>query len=152
MLSPQNAFGEDELRDFDVRVKRFLKGRGIPESAVDASGYVAEVKIDGLAVELTYERGRVLRGAPRGDGVRGGDVRGDAPSANPRSPAAGPVRQLDPRVTASRRLSLWVYGTGREEGLSFATHGEELGLLAGWGFPVNWAGEHTCRDIGEVVA
>jgi len=77
MLSLQNAFGEDELRDFDVRVKRFLKGRGIPESAVDASGYVAEVKIDGLAVELTYERGRFLRGATRGDGVRGEDVTGN---------------------------------------------------------------------------
>ena len=65
MLSLQNAFGEDELRDFDVRVKRFLKGRGIPESAVDASGYVAEVKIDGLAVELAYEGGRFVRGATR---------------------------------------------------------------------------------------
>jgi len=209
MLSLQNAFGEEELREFDARVKRFLKGRGFPEEAVNASGYVAEVKIDGLAVELTYEEGRYVRGATRGDGTRGEDVTGnlrtirdvpleisrtgpaasrsphairkDPPGvldvrgevymdrrdfeemnrgrvrlgeptfANPRNAAAGSVRQLDPRITASRRLNLWVYGTGRVEGVSFATHWEELRLLAGWGFPVNWEGSRLCRDTGEVI-
>ncbi len=202
MLSLQNAFSEAELREFDARVRRFLKGRGVPESALDRSGYVAEVKIDGLAVELTYENGKYVRGATRGDGVRGEDVTpnirtiddvplsiprklskdaagpprlldargeiymekkefralnrgrerlGEPPFANPRNAAAGSVRQLDPRVTASRRLRLWVYGTGRVEGASFPSHWEELELLSGCGFPVNRDGSRICRTIDEVL-
>ncbi|MBI5575227.1 MAG: NAD-dependent DNA ligase LigA [Deltaproteobacteria bacterium] len=210
MLSLQNAFSEEELREFDARVRRFLKARGVPESNLDRSGYVAEVKIDGLAVELTYEDGKYSRGATRGDGVRGEDITqnlrtipdvplaiprmsssaagktseaismppprlldargeiymqrnefrelnrgrerlGEPPFANPRNAAAGSVRQLDPRVTASRRLRLWVYGTGRMDGLQFNHHWEELGLLAGWGFPVNREGSRVCRTIEEVL-
>ncbi|HEU4949163.1 MAG TPA: hypothetical protein VFT11_00230, partial [Candidatus Deferrimicrobiaceae bacterium] len=70
MLSLQNAFSEKELLEFDARVRRFLAGRDVPGNALDRSGYVAEVKIDGLAVELTYERGRYILGATRGDGTR----------------------------------------------------------------------------------
>ncbi len=204
MLSLQNAFGEEELREFDARVRRFLKdrGRGL-EATLDASGYVAEAKIDGLAVELTYEDGKYARGATRGDGVRGEDVTanlrtipdvplalrkasfappsplhvrgevymtkaefremnrgrerlGEPPFANPRNAAAGSVRQLDPRVTASRRLHLWVYGTGVDlsgkGGAFFTHHWEELVLLEKWGFPVNWDGSRQCRAIEEVVA
>lgn len=202
MLSLQNAFSDSELREFDSRVRRFLKGRGIGEETLGRWGYVAEVKIDGLAVELTYEGGKYVRGATRGDGVRGEDVtanlrtlrdvplslreerkkgetvpsrldvrgevymekrdlsalnrgreRAGEPSfANPRNAAAGSVRQLDPRVTASRRLKLWVYGTGRVEGAGYATHWEELALLAELGFPVNREWSRRCRDIEEVVA
>ena len=177
MLSLQNAFSEEELHEFDARVRRFLAGRGAPADALDRSGYVAEVKIDGLAVELTYEGGRYARGATRGDGVRGEDVtanlrtipdvplsvprgtsKGGAPPpslltargevymekrdlealnrgreragepifANPRNAAAGSVRQLDPKVTASRRLKLWIYGAGRVEGEGFPSHWDEL--------------------------
>ncbi|NNF84548.1 MAG: NAD-dependent DNA ligase LigA, partial [Deltaproteobacteria bacterium] len=198
MLSLQNAFGEEELRDFDVRVKRHLESQGDPGGGgrIDQIGYTAEVKIDGVAVELTYENGRFVRGATRGDGTRGEDVTGnlrtipDIPLSIPRSPSAGPVpevldvrgeiymekkefielnrgrerlgepifanprnaaagsvRQLDPRVTASRRLGLWVYGVGRIvpgssdlpaiEPFFFDTHMEELDRLHSWGFPVN---------------
>lgn len=210
MLSLQNAFSDDELREFDARVRRLLRGRGVPEPALSAAGYVAEVKIDGLAVELTYEQGRYVRGSTRGDGVRGEDVTanlrtisdvplaiprklpvgipsfpgaisidsprlldvrgeiymektefrelnrgrerlGEPSFANPRNAAAGSVRQLDPRVTASRRLRLWVYGTGRVEGISISSHWEELELLAGWGFPVNREGSRNCRTIEEVL-
>ncbi|GAB4230931.1 MAG: NAD-dependent DNA ligase LigA [Deltaproteobacteria bacterium] len=199
MLSLQNAFSAEELRDFDARVRRFLAGRGVSADALDRSGYVAEVKIDGLAVELTYERGTYVRGATRGDGVRGEDVtanlrtipdvplslpggrakdvpplltvRGEAymekldlaalnrgreragePAfANPRNAAAGSVRQLDPRVTASRRLKLWVYGTGRVEGAVFPSHREELSFLSDLGFPVNHGGTRLCREIGEAI-
>ncbi|MDA8122918.1 MAG: NAD-dependent DNA ligase LigA [Deltaproteobacteria bacterium] len=210
MLSLQNAFAEEDLIEFDARVRRFLRGRGAPESSLSATGYVAEVKIDGLAVELSYEEGNYLRGTTRGDGIRGEDVTAnirtiqdvplaiprkrpvDAPSppgtlfidpprvldvrgeiymekreflelnrgrerkgepsfANPRNAAAGSVRQLDPRVTASRRLRLWVYGTGRFEGVSFSDHWEELGLLSGWGFPVDWKWSRRCRTIDEVL-
>ncbi len=71
MLSLDNAYSEDELRAFDERVRRGLGETGaIPESVA----YVAELKIDGLSIALTYDDGRLLRGATRGDGVRGEDV------------------------------------------------------------------------------
>ncbi|HSL21567.1 MAG TPA: NAD-dependent DNA ligase LigA [Vicinamibacterales bacterium] len=67
MLSLDNAYNEDELRAFDERVRR---GLGTP----DAVEYVAELKIDGLSIALTYEDGVLVRGATRGDGTRGEDV------------------------------------------------------------------------------
>ena len=212
MLSLQNAFREEELIEFDARVRRFLRGRGHGlEADLDAGGYVAEGKIDGLAVELLYENGEYVRGATRGDGIRGEDVtanlktvpeiplalpgkgahrgrggiappppaslsvrgevymtktdfkdlnrgrerRGEPVFANPRNAAAGSVRQLDPRVTASRRLHLWVYGTGqdpsRTDGSFFTRHREELEILKKWGFPVNTEFSRACRSIREVL-
>ena len=68
MLSLDNAYNEDELRAFDERVR---KGGGLGDHRVD---YVAEMKIDGLSIALTYEDGRLVRGATRGDGSRGEDV------------------------------------------------------------------------------
>ena len=69
MLSLDNAYAEEELRAFDERVRRSL-GTGEGEQV----RYVAELKIDGLGIALTYENGRLLRGVTRGDGVRGEDV------------------------------------------------------------------------------
>ncbi|HEX9141339.1 MAG TPA: NAD-dependent DNA ligase LigA [Gaiellaceae bacterium] len=66
MLSLSNVFNEDELRAFDQRVRKLL-GR-------DDVGYVCELKIDGLAINLTYQDGRFIRGATRGDGLVGEDV------------------------------------------------------------------------------
>ena len=68
MLSLDNAYSEDELRAFDERVR---KTAGLGETKV---AYVAEMKIDGLSIALTYEDGRLVRGATRGNGVRGEDV------------------------------------------------------------------------------
>ena len=68
MLSLDNAYNEDELRAFDERVR---KAAGLGDRAVI---YVAELKIDGLSMALTYENGRLVRGATRGDGSRGEDV------------------------------------------------------------------------------
>ena len=68
MLSLDNAYDEDDLRAFDERVR---KGAGLGETSVP---YVTELKIDGLSIALTYERGRLVRGATRGDGIRGEDV------------------------------------------------------------------------------
>ena len=68
MLSLDNAYDEDELRAFDERVR---KGTGAGDSSV---AYVAELKIDGLSIALTYQDGRLVRGATRGDGVRGEEV------------------------------------------------------------------------------
>jgi DNA ligase (NAD+) len=67
MLSLDNAYSEEELRAFDDRVRRGL-------GTEDPVTYVAELKIDGLSIALTYENGRLVRGATRGDGVRGEDV------------------------------------------------------------------------------
>lgn len=208
MLSLQNAFSEAEIRDFDARVRRFLGGRKAAAEPLPPLDYVAEVKIDGLAIELTYEKGRFVRGATRGDGVRGEDVTanlrtipqvplsiprldpaspgahrkappppallevrgevymdredfrelncgrarlGEPPFANPRNAAAGSVRQLDPRVTASRRLKIFVFGTGRIEGPNLRSHWEELEYLSDMGFPVNRRGSRLCRNIDEVL-
>jgi DNA ligase (NAD+) len=81
MLSLDNAYNEDELRAFDERVRR---GAGVGETPV---AYVAELKIDGLSIALTYEDGRLVRGATRGDGVHGEDV-----TANVRTIRAIPLR------------------------------------------------------------
>jgi DNA ligase (NAD+) len=80
MLSLDNAYDERELRAFDERVR---KGGGLGDAAV---AYVAELKIDGLSIALTYEDGRLVRGATRGDGVRGEDV-----TANVRTIRAVPL-------------------------------------------------------------
>ena len=68
MFSLDNAYSEDELKAFDERVR---KGAGLGDTPV---AYVAEMKIDGLSIALTYEDGRLVRGATRGNGVRGEDV------------------------------------------------------------------------------
>ena len=67
MLSLDNAYNEQELREFGERVRRGLDSPG-------PITYVAELKIDGLSIALTYENGRLTRGATRGDGSRGEDV------------------------------------------------------------------------------
>jgi DNA ligase (NAD+) len=67
MLSLENAFSEAEARDFDERLKRFLR-------ATQEFHYVMEPKVDGCAIELVYEQGRFSVGSTRGDGLRGEDV------------------------------------------------------------------------------
>src|SRR5262245_32622430 len=86
MLSLANAFSHDELRAFDTRVRRGLGLPPAPEDAPDLR-YVAELKIDGLAISLRYERGRFVQGATRGDGTTGEDV-----TANLRTISAIPDR------------------------------------------------------------
>jgi DNA ligase (NAD+) len=73
MLSLGNAFSHDELRAFDARVRRGLGLPAAPEPA-HVLTYVAELKIDGLAISLRYEKGRLALGATRGDGTTGEDV------------------------------------------------------------------------------
>src|SRR5580704_17989960 len=79
MLSLDNAYNDEELRAFDERVRK-VGGRA-------DTAYVAEMKIDGLSIALTYENGRLARGATRGDGGRGEDV-----TANVRTIRAIPLR------------------------------------------------------------
>jgi DNA ligase (NAD+) len=97
MLSLSNAFSHDELRAFDTRVRRGLGLPAAPEPADDLR-YVAELKIDGLAITLRYERGRFVQGATRGDGTTGEDV-----TANLRTIAAIPATLSDSGATADVR-------------------------------------------------
>jgi DNA ligase (NAD+) len=96
MLSLSNAFGHDELRAFDARVRRGLGLPAAPEPAEELT-YVAELKIDGLAVSLRYERGRFTLGATRGDGATGEDV-----TPNLRTIRAIPERLPEPATLEAR--------------------------------------------------
>ncbi len=176
MLSLDKSFDDNELIEFDRRLKRHV-GMDSDESIA----YVCELKIDGLAVSLRYEEGTLVQGATRGDGRRGEDItanlrtvrsiplrlrsdpppvvevrgevflpvpeferinaeraeNGEEPFANPRNCAAGSVRQLDPSITASRRLDIFCFGTGEVEGTTFDTHLEELEMLRSLGLRLN---------------
>jgi DNA ligase (NAD+) len=94
MLSLDNAYSADELREFDARIRRGLE---LPPEGNDTPPltYVAELKIDGLSLALTYEDGRLVRGVTRGDGTRGEDV-----TSNVRVIRAVPLRLHD---TGSRQ-------------------------------------------------
>src|SRR5262245_8002018 len=96
MLSLDNAYNEDELRAFDERVRR---GASLGDAAV---GYVAELKIDGLSIALTYENGRLVRGATRGSGVSGEDVTPNVRTirAIPLSLRGGPAGRIEVRGEA----------------------------------------------------
>jgi DNA ligase (NAD+) len=175
MLSLDNAFDTEEFAEFCARAKRFL-------GWTEPLAIVAEPKIDGLSINLTYEDGVFVHGATRGDGQEGEDVTanlrtmtgvvperltGAAPRlieirgevfmtkadflalneaqaaagqklfANPRNAAAGGLRQLDARITASRRLSLFAYAMGEVSEPVADTHAGYLDRLRGWGFTVN---------------
>jgi DNA ligase (NAD+) len=93
MLSLDNAYTEEELRAFDERVR---KGAGLGHANV---AYVAEMKIDGLSIALTYEDGRLVRGATRGNGVRGEDVTANVRTirAIPLSLRGGPRGHVEAR-------------------------------------------------------
>src|SRR5918912_132489 len=84
MLSIENAYSLDELREWDARVKRGL--------GVENVEYEAELKIDGVSIDLLYENGALARAATRGDGVRGDDV----------TPNVRTVRNLPLRIPADR--------------------------------------------------
>ncbi|MGZ8438031.1 MAG: NAD-dependent DNA ligase LigA [Candidatus Limnocylindrales bacterium] len=96
MLSLGNAFSHDDLRAFDARVRRGLGLPAAPEPAQELR-YVAELKIDGLAITLRYERGRFVQGATRGDGTTGEDV-----TANLRTIASVPARLSEPATLDAR--------------------------------------------------
>jgi DNA ligase (NAD+) len=175
MLSLGNAFTEEELYAFDKRIRDRLKTDATIE-------YAVEPKLDGLAVSLLYEDGKLVRGATRGDGYTGENItqnirtiksvplrlQGDYPKvlevrgevfmskagfekmnaearergakvfANPRNAAAGSLRQLDSRITASRPLEIYCYSMGRIDGAEApATQSEMLAALKRWGLRVN---------------
>jgi DNA ligase (NAD+) len=118
MLSLSNAFSHDELRAFDARVRRGLGLPAAPEAALDLR-YVAELKIDGLAITLRFERGRFVQGATRGDGTTGEDV-----TANLRTIAAIPPK-LGESATADVRGEVFM---PKAEFVRINAEREEAGL------------------------
>ena len=97
MMSISNTYSEDELREFEERLKRLLPG--------EKTEYVAEPKIDGVAISLRYDAGRLARGATRGDGRRGEDV-----TANVRTIRAIPLKlaMSDPPHTIEVRGEVYM--------------------------------------------
>jgi DNA ligase (NAD+) len=93
ILSLDNAYNDEDLRAFDERVR---KGAGVSDAPV---AYVAELKIDGLSIALTYDDGRLVRGATRGDGSRGEDVTANVRTirAIPLALRAGPAGRVEIR-------------------------------------------------------
>lgn len=186
MLSLDNAFGHDELRAFDERVRRGLGSAGSVE-------YFAELKFDGLSLSLTYEDGALTRATTRGDGqtgevvtenartVRGLPLRlrhpvpgtievrgevlmlkdvfrelnerraadGEALYVNPRNAAAGSLRQLDSRITASRKLNFYAYAVAGGARLA-ETQSGTLEALRELGFAVR-AEARGAGGIDEVL-
>lgn len=175
MMSLDNVFDDDELAAWFERVER------------EASPtWLCEVKIDGLAINLIYENGVLVRALTRGNGSTGEDVTlnvktikgvphrltpskmpfpelieirgevyfpiaafnelnesleesGKTPFANPRNAAAGSLRQKDPRITASRPLSLVVHGIGAtdaEAASALESQGQGYEAMRNWGLPV----------------
>ncbi|MEU4284817.1 MULTISPECIES: NAD-dependent DNA ligase LigA [Nocardiopsis] len=199
MESLGNAFDVDELNAWADRAS----------AEVPVNGYLCELKIDGLAVDLVYEKGRLVRAATRGDGRVGEDitlnvrtigvvperldesvrpapelleVRGEVflpvedfgklneritasgehtPFANPRNAAAGSLRQKDPRVTATRPLSMIVHGVGayspaKDGGgeVAFTSQSQAYRLLGEWGLPLSdrYRVVTTMDEVREYVA
>ncbi|HEU5257072.1 MAG TPA: NAD-dependent DNA ligase LigA [Vicinamibacterales bacterium] len=98
MLSLDNAYSEEELREFDARVRRGLTSSGEAAEQVD---YVAELKIDGLSLALTYEDGILVRGATRGDGIRGEEV-----TSNVRTIRAIPLKLRTADLKGPKRIEI----------------------------------------------
>ena len=186
MASLDNVFDSDELATWFDRVEK--------ESAKPA--YLCELKVDGLAINLLYQDGHLVRALTRGNGTTGEDVTLNAKTikglphtltgksipklievrgevffpleafkelndgleeagkplfANPRNAAAGSLRQKDPRVTASRPLSVVVHGVGAREGVEFATQSQAYELLKNLGLPTS-ARFKVCKTRAEVSA
>ncbi|CRK82410.1 NAD-dependent DNA ligase LigA [Neobacillus massiliamazoniensis] len=183
LLSLGNAFNEQDLRDFDRRIR---------QATGDDFSYVCELKIDGLAVSLRYENGLFIQGATRGDGTIGEDItanlktiksmplrlnenvsievrgeaympkrsfeklnlireqQGEEPFANPRNAAAGSLRQLDPKMAASRNLDIFLYGIGDTGTSDVVSHSEGLDYLDRLGFKTNKE-RRKCATIDGVI-
>ena len=185
LLSLDNAFNEADLIAFLERLRK---------NGVVCTELLGELKMDGLTVAITYQQGRLVSAATRGDGLIGEDVtdnvlairgiprqlkrtpklltvrgeiympkqsffelnrdredNGESTFANPRNAAAGSLRQLDPQITASRRLEAFFYDIVECSEPEPNTQEELLSFLADCGLPVN-AKCRLCRDILDVNA
>ncbi len=197
MISLANAFGEQDILDWEDRINRII-------GAETAREYVFEPKIDGLSIAIDFLDGKLQKAVTRGDGKVGEDVtenvktiktlpktiehkgpisirgevfinkkdfiainqeqenQGHQIYANPRNTASGSLRQLDPEITASRKLDAFFYALFNQNGLEngssaqssdfeFSNHSEALQLLDRLGFKTNKTNNHTCKNIQEVI-
>lgn len=173
MLSLANSYSIEDILEFDKRVKKFLRSDADVE-------YFAELKLDGLSMELVYENGNLVRALTRGDGVVGEDVThniktirtiplklktkkppallevrgevlifkkdfiamnkayedlGEDTFANARNAAAGTVRQLDPKIAASRPLKFMAYALGETSGITFTSQRQITETFLEFGLP-----------------
>jgi DNA ligase (NAD+) len=191
MLSLDNAYSEEELRDWERRVHE-LSGRTDIE-------YMCELKLDGMSLALVYHDGRLERGITRGDGNVGEDVtlnvrtvrsvplsvakdklkkagipadfevrgemlmplaafrklneererQGLAVFANPRNFTAGTVRQLDPSITAQRRMNYFAYLLLKDGRTYFDRQSKAMDAMEAAGFKVN-PNRKLAKNLGEV--
>lgn len=193
MLSLNDAFDEAELKAWYDRIARL-----VGENSINKSGFYCELKMDGLATSLVYEKGELAYALTRGDGKVGEDVtsniktiksiplklrekskyfslvknkrieirgevymptssfealnkerakKGEPLFANPRNAAAGSIRQLDPKISASRNLSFMGYAL---VGMEVEKHEDEHKIISDLGLPSDRHNKY-CRSINEII-
>ncbi len=181
MLSLNDAFDKQQVRGWEERIRKIL-----PDEKFD---YFCELKFDGLAISLRYDRGVLKIAATRGDGFTGENVteniktiqsvpieldksltveirgevimtkdvwenlnkrqekEGKQIYANTRNAAAGSIRQLDPKITASRKLQFYAYDIITD--LGFKTHEQVHDQIEEFGFrPIKY--RRSCKTLEEV--
>jgi len=188
-----DVFDYEDLKKWEEKIKNFIRKEGLTNEKIE---YCVELKIDGLKTVLTYENGRLVLGATRGDGVVGEDVtnniktiqsiplvlkekvnivvvgeawirnkdleeinkiriqKGEVVFANTRNLAAGSIRQLDPKISASRKLNSFIYDI---DDIQFPisnsqfpkNQSDELSLIKKLGFNIN-SNWKVCKDVEEI--
>ncbi len=199
LYSLDNSNNNDELRAW---YRRVLKDVGevttsgqmsLLNNNYDDIELACELKIDGLAVSLTYEKGRFIQGLTRGDGVTGEDITNNLKTiksiplklfedvdievrgeiympvssfkrlnekqvaanqktfANPRNAAAGSIRQLDPKIPASRDLSIFIYTAilNSSDEKRILSHTDAMDYCKKLGFRIN--SYKKCKNMDEVI-
>ncbi len=184
MMSLSNAFSAQEMRKFDVDIKKII---GSNKNIV----YCVEPKIDGLSMSLIYQDGKLVSGATRGDGLTGEDVTANVKTiksiplmidfqddievrgeifltkknfekinnaiedeekkfANPRNAASGSLRQLDPKITAKRNLTMYCYQVPNEKQYGLSKQSDVIDFLKKNKFNVA-PDIQICNGIEEVI-
>ena len=196
LYSLDNSNNSEELKAWYNRVLKDVGEQKTTQLSLLTTNFddvelVSELKIDGLAVNLTYEKGVFVQGLTRGDGVIGEDITNNLKTikaiplklfeeidvevrgeiympissfdklnqnqinnnqktfANPRNAAAGSIRQLDPSITASRDLSIFIYGAIFDKNQKIFSHSEAMDKCRALGFKTN--NYQICSNINDVI-